>query len=173
MLSPPATQILFPHTLPCRSQCLLWIAPHGERQDPSSAPGHWAPAAAQDGSLGWNAWGAGTAVSREGGDKSPPCAVRLHSRSADPTCPAQDLLSWQEQEMLPHLGQAANAAESQQQLGCSISGGFNQQLCPDTAMPLRSTHSSLWWVDANSQKERVCTDRSVLKMRLDCSYLWR
>lgn len=33
--------------------------------------------------------------------------------------------------------------QSQQQLGCSISGGFNQQLCPDTAMPLRSTHSSL------------------------------
>lgn len=53
----------------------------------------------------------GIAVSREGGDKSPPCAVRLHSSSADPTCPAQDLLGWQEQEMLPHLGQAANAAE--------------------------------------------------------------
>lgn len=47
-----------PHTLPCKSQCLLWIAPHGEREDPSSMPlGTEATPAPENGFLACNTWG--------------------------------------------------------------------------------------------------------------------
>lgn len=129
LLSPPAIQIVFPHTLhpafpldcttrsPAQS---LWALSH------SSSRG-WLPGMSHMGRLG-------SAASREWEAKTPPHAVRLHSRHGDWKCPLQqDVLGWQEQERLPHLGRAVNPSLFPQQQRPSRSwrapgADFNQHL---------------------------------------------
>lgn len=144
LLSPPATQIVFPHTshpafpLDCTtwtSAQSLWALSH------SSSRG-WLPGMSYTGRLG-------IAVSREWEAKTPPYAVRLHSRCGDWTCPLQqDVLGWQEQERLPHLGQAVNPSLFPQQQTPSRSWrapwpGFNQHLYPHCHAIEKHTQQSM------------------------------